>query len=39
MPRFGEAGILTEQQLKDVMAYLFDPTSPVNLPASPAASP
>ena len=32
MPRFGDAGILTEQQLKDVMAYLFDPTSPVNLP-------
>ena len=30
MPRFGEAGILTEQQLKDVMALLFDPTSPVN---------
>lgn len=33
MPRFGDAGILTEQQLKDVMAYLFDPTSPVNLAA------
>ncbi|HWT16556.1 MAG TPA: sulfur oxidation c-type cytochrome SoxX [Patescibacteria group bacterium] len=33
MPRFGEAGILTEQQLKDVMAYLFDPASPVNLSA------
>lgn len=33
MPRFGDAGILAEQQLKDVMAYLFDPTSPVNLPA------
>ena len=33
MPRFGDAGILTEQQLKDVMAYLFDPASPVNLPA------
>jgi sulfur-oxidizing protein SoxX len=30
MPRFGEAGILTEQQLKDVMALLFDPASPVN---------
>lgn len=30
MPRFGEAGILSEQQLKDVMAYLFDPESPVN---------
>ncbi|TJY64841.1 sulfur oxidation c-type cytochrome SoxX [Sinimarinibacterium sp. CAU 1509] len=30
MPRFGDAGILTEQQLKDVMAYLFDLDSPVN---------
>lgn len=30
MPRFGDAGILTEQQLKDVMALLFDPASPVN---------
>ncbi|MBD2860232.1 sulfur oxidation c-type cytochrome SoxX [Spongiibacter sp. KMU-158] len=30
MPRFGDAGILTEQQLKDVMAYLLDPASPVN---------
>lgn len=30
MPRFGAAGILTEQQLKDVMALLFDPNSPVN---------
>jgi L-cysteine S-thiosulfotransferase len=30
MPRFGEAGILTEQQIKDVMALLFDPESPVN---------
>lgn len=30
MPRFGEAGILTEQQIKDVMALLFDPDSPVN---------
>lgn len=30
MPRFGEAGILTEQQIKDVMALLFDPASPVN---------
>lgn len=33
MPRFGDQGILTEQQLKDVMAYLLDPQSPVNLPA------
>ncbi len=30
MPRFGSKGILTEQQLKDVMALLFDPDSPVN---------
>lgn len=33
MPRFGEKKILDEQQLKDVMAYLFDPQSPVNLEA------
>ncbi len=30
MPRFGDAGILTEQQLKHVMALLLDPASPVN---------
>lgn len=30
MPRFGDAGILTEQQIKDVMALLLDPESPVN---------
>jgi sulfur-oxidizing protein SoxX len=30
MPRFGDAGILTEQQIKDVMALLLDPASPVN---------
>jgi len=30
MPRFGAQRILTEQQLKDVMAFLFDPDSPVN---------
>ncbi len=30
MPRFGAAGILTQQQLKDVMAFLLDPESPVN---------
>jgi sulfur oxidation c-type cytochrome SoxX len=29
MPRFGDAGILTEAQIKDVMA-LLDPNSPVN---------
>lgn len=32
MPRFGAQGILTEQQIKDVMAYLLDPESPVNRP-------
>lgn len=30
MPRFGHKAILTEQQLKDVMALLLDPASPVN---------
>lgn len=30
MPRFGAAGILTETQLKDVMALLLAPDSPVN---------
>ncbi|MGV3743075.1 MAG: sulfur oxidation c-type cytochrome SoxX [Burkholderiaceae bacterium] len=30
MPRFGHKGILTEAQLKDVMALLLDPASPVN---------
>lgn len=30
MPRFGAAGILTEQQIKDVMALLLSPESPVN---------
>ncbi len=33
MPRFGQQGILTEQQLRDVMALLFDPDSPVNQPS------
>lgn len=33
MPRFGAQKVLTELQLKDVMAYLFDPQSPVNLDA------
>lgn len=32
MPRFGAAGILTEQQIRDVMALLLAPESPVNLP-------
>lgn len=30
MPRNGDAEILTEQQIKHLMAYLFDPASPVN---------
>jgi sulfur-oxidizing protein SoxX len=30
MPRFGHTGSLTEQQMKDVTAYLMDPNSPVN---------
>ena len=30
MPRFGDAGILTSEQIRDVMALLFDPASPVN---------
>jgi sulfur-oxidizing protein SoxX len=30
MPRFGHNGILTEQQIKDVVALLMDPASPVN---------
>ena len=32
MPRFGHNKVLTEQQMKDVTAYLFDPESPVNKP-------
>jgi sulfur-oxidizing protein SoxX len=30
MPRAGHAGILTEAQIRDVMALLLDPSSPVN---------
>lgn len=30
MPRFGDAGILTEDQIRHVMALLLDPQSPVN---------
>jgi sulfur-oxidizing protein SoxX len=30
MPRFGHSGTLTEQQIKDLTAYLMDPNSPVN---------
>ena len=30
MPRFGTNNVLTEAQIKDVMALLLDPNSPVN---------
>jgi sulfur-oxidizing protein SoxX len=30
MPRFGHTGALTEQQIKDLVALLMDPNSPVN---------
>ena len=30
MPRFGHAGILTENQIQDVVALLMDPDSPIN---------
>ena len=30
MPRFGHMGLLNEDQLRDVMALLLDPKSPVN---------
>ncbi len=30
MPRFGHMGLLNEQQLRDLMALLLDPASPVN---------
>jgi len=30
MPRFGAAGILSEEQIRHVMALLLDPASPVN---------
>lgn len=30
MPRFGDAGILTAEQIRDLMALLLDPASPVN---------
>ena len=31
MPRFGHKGILTEAQIKHVMALLLDPASPINM--------
>ncbi|HTY98743.1 MAG TPA: sulfur oxidation c-type cytochrome SoxX [Rhodocyclaceae bacterium] len=30
MPRFGHGGILSEEQIKDLVALLLDPESPVN---------
>lgn len=30
MPRMGASGVLNQQQIADIMAYLFDPESPVN---------
>jgi sulfur-oxidizing protein SoxX len=30
MPRMGAKGLLTSEQIADVMAYMFDPESPVN---------
>jgi sulfur-oxidizing protein SoxX len=30
MPRFGPSGTLTAQQIKDLVALLLDPASPVN---------
>lgn len=30
MPRMGAVGVLNHQQIADIMAYLFDPESPVN---------
>ena len=30
MPRLGWSGTLTEQQIRDLVAYLLDPASPVN---------
>ncbi|HPE80975.1 MAG TPA: sulfur oxidation c-type cytochrome SoxX [Gammaproteobacteria bacterium] len=36
MPRMGASGYLRQDQIADIMAYLFDPASPVNkLPADP----
>lgn len=32
MPRFGHAGVLTQSQVRDLMALLLDPKSPVNEP-------
>lgn len=34
MPRFGANGVLSMEQIKDLVALLMDPESPVNTPAS-----
>lgn len=38
MPRFGYHGVLSEQQIFDIMAFLLDPESPVNQSADKQAS-
>jgi len=30
MPRLGANGVLSEEQISHILAYLFDPESPVN---------
>ena len=35
MPRFGHNKVLTQEQISHVMAYLFDPESPVNQEVKP----
>jgi sulfur-oxidizing protein SoxX len=30
MPRFGVNGVLTQEKISHIMAYLLDPESPVN---------
>lgn len=38
MPRFGANGILTIEQIKDLVALLMDPESPVNAPSGEAGA-
>jgi len=38
MPRMGAKGVLTAEQIADVMAYLIDPASPVNTSAASGMS-
>ncbi len=35
MPRFGASGFLTVEQIRDLVAYVMSPDSPVNSPAKP----